>query len=101
MTEDKKINTEYRLLLNKLDESDAQILRDVQKSWLNWRTERCDDIDEKSNCDNGVCAGVAHDSCILKVTRERTAELTKFRGNIGSARMQKFSFSKNYENFIK
>lgn len=96
MNLDKKLNTSYRDLIKQLDKKSTPNLRTSQLAWIKWRDETCDDAEQAANCSNGVCAGVAHDSCILTLTRQRTKELSEFRNDIRIAMDRTFSFSKTY-----
>ena len=93
LAEDSKLNAQYKNLIKKLNGKAASALRTTQRAWLQWRLEKCDDMEELSKCDNGVCAGVAHDACIVALTRYRTADLVKFENDPASAVQANFSFS--------
>jgi uncharacterized protein YecT (DUF1311 family) len=72
-------------------------LRKTQRSWLDWRLEKCEQIDQQASCDNGVCAGVAHDECIISLTKQRTSELINFKKDLATAKSNNFIFSKKYD----
>ena len=72
VVEDQQLNLRYKSLMKKLSAEESRMLRAAQRDWLAWRLEKCDEVDERHSCDNGVCAGVAHDSCIIDTTRQRT-----------------------------
>ncbi|RFP19314.1 DUF1311 domain-containing protein [Duganella sp. BJB475] len=93
MAEDSKLNAQYRSLVKKLNSADAAALRTTQRAWLQWRLDKCDEADEASGCDNGVCAGVAHDACIIAVTRDRTLDFVQFSNDPANAARTNFSFS--------
>ncbi|NYE59771.1 uncharacterized protein YecT (DUF1311 family) [Duganella sp. 1224] len=95
--EDKKLNKEYKELIKVLSKEDVADLRKTQRSWLDWRLEKCEEVDQNANCDNGVCAGVAHDECIVSLLTQRANELNKFRQNVTGARSSRFAFSKKYD----
>lgn len=95
--EDKKLNKEYKELVKALPKDDVAVLRKTQKSWLDWRLEKCDEVDEQAKCDNGVCAGVAHDECIVALTTQRANELSRFKNNLSDAKSSIFSYSKKYD----
>lgn len=97
MKEDKKLNKEYKELIKALSKEDIANLRKTQRSWLDWRLETCEEADQHANCDNGVCAGVAHDECIVSLTTQRANELSKFRQNVTEAKSSSFNFSKKYD----
>jgi uncharacterized protein YecT (DUF1311 family) len=97
MKEDKKLNKEYKELVKVLDKDNVVALRKTQRSWLDWRIDKCDEVDEQAKCDNGVCAGVAHDECIVALTIQRTNELSRFKQNLQDARSSGFIFLKNYD----
>jgi uncharacterized protein YecT (DUF1311 family) len=97
LKEDKKLNKEYKDLVKALGKDDVATLRKTQRAWLDWRLEECDEVDEKSKCDNGVCAGVAHDECIVALTTQRTTELSRFKQNVQDAKSSGFAFSKKYD----
>ncbi|MQA18135.1 DUF1311 domain-containing protein [Rugamonas sp. FT103W] len=93
IAEDGKLNAQYKNLIKILNGKDASALRTTQRAWLQWRLDKCDDMEELSKCDNGVCAGVAHDACIVALTRYRTADFVKFENDPVSAVRANFSFS--------
>jgi uncharacterized protein YecT (DUF1311 family) len=97
MKEDKKLNKEYKELIKKLSKEDVDTLRKTQRSWLDWRLEKCEEADQMANCDNGVCAGVAHDECVVSLTTQRSNELSRFKHNVPEARTSNFTFSKKYD----
>lgn len=94
---DLKLNTEYRELIKKINKIDIDILRKNQREWLKWRLEKCEEVDESSACDNGMCAGVDHDTCIVTLTDQRIKEIVKYKDDIPSGRVNGFSFSKEYK----
>nr|WP_167761368.1 lysozyme inhibitor LprI family protein [Duganella callida] len=95
--EDKELNQEYKALIKALSKDDVAVLRKMQRSWLDWRLDKCDEVDQQANCDNGVCAGVAHDECIVALTAQRVNELSRFRQNVHEAKSNNFNFSKKYD----
>jgi len=97
MKEDKKLNKEYKELVKILPKNDVAALRNTQRSWLDWRLEKCDEVDEQAKCDNGICAGVAHDECIVVLTTQRANELSRFKNNLSDAKSSIFSYSKRYD----
>lgn len=94
MKQDRKLNANYKALMKSLSKGDAATLKSAQLQWLDWRVEKCDDIDEQAKCDNGVCAGVAHDDCMVAITASRAAELKQFADNLGAAKAAKFTFGR-------
>lgn len=93
LAEDSKLNTEYKSLIKKLNSTDATALRTAQRRWLQWRLDKCDEAEDASKCDNGVCAGVAHDACIVTLTKDRTLNFVKFSSDPASAVRANFTFS--------
>jgi len=93
---DLKLNKNYKELATKLNQIDISKLRNPQRAWIKWREEKCDDIDAKANCDNGACAGYAHDTCLVDLTEKRAAELSSFSNDLETARHKNFAFSKDY-----
>jgi uncharacterized protein YecT (DUF1311 family) len=91
---DAKLNDEYRRLFQQLKSEDRKSLRIAQREWIRWRNAQCETEEAEANCDNGVCAGVAHDSCILDLTARRTKELHRFAQDIASGVETGFSYSK-------
>ncbi len=94
MVEDSKLNGQYKSLIKKLSARDAMALRVAQRTWLQWRLDKCDEAEDASSCDNGVCAGVTHDACIVTVTRNRTLDFVKFSNDPARAVRVNFSFSR-------
>jgi uncharacterized protein YecT (DUF1311 family) len=91
---DKQLNVSYRSLRGSLNNNDRESLKKTQINWINWRDEICDDLEVEANCNNGMCTGVAHDSCIVFLTEQRNNELDRFKENINNAKAVKFEFSK-------
>jgi len=91
---DKKLNQSYKSLRKTLNETDRNDLRKTQTNWITWRDKTCDDLESEANCDNGMCVGVAHDSCIVTLTQRRHDELELFKKNVTKAKALNFSFSK-------
>lgn len=80
--------------MKRLGKSDAATLTGTQRQWLDWRLEKCGDIDEQAHCDNGICAGDAHDDCIVSFTLQRADELKRFANDPAAAVAAKFAFSR-------
>jgi uncharacterized protein YecT (DUF1311 family) len=91
---DAKLNDEYRRLSQQLRSADRKSLQKAQREWIRWRDEQCETEEADANCDNGVCTGVAHDSCILDLTARRTKELRRFSQSTASGVGSGFAFSK-------
>lgn len=98
--EDKRLNDAYAALQRSLNNSAAQQLRATQRSWIKWRDQTCEDAEERGGCNNGVCAGVEQDGCVVKLTRVRAAELTHFLADPASAARSRFSYAKKYEGWL-
>lgn len=63
---DGALNRAYKSLMTQLDKDSGSALRAVQRTWIKWRDEKCDRVQEESGCNqNGSCDGVAHDMCIV------------------------------------
>jgi uncharacterized protein YecT (DUF1311 family) len=97
LRQDKSLNSEYKNLIRSLTKEEVSALRKTQRSWLDWRLEKCEQIDQQASCDNGVCAGVAHDECIISLTKQRTSELINFKKDLATAKSNNFIFSKKYD----
>jgi uncharacterized protein YecT (DUF1311 family) len=95
--EDFRLNRAYQELMRSLKQADQQLLRKAQRSWLIWREEKCEEVDVAANCENGACAGVAHDSCIVGLTRQRGSELIVFSQNLPEARKRNYAFTLDYD----
>lgn len=91
---DAQLNAAYKALYARLNDHDREQLRQMQRQWITWRDETCDDAEAKATCTNGICLGVAHDSCIVRLTARRHDELTKFQADAARARANRFSFSR-------
>ncbi|QGZ37652.1 lysozyme inhibitor LprI family protein [Pseudoduganella flava] len=94
MKSDAILNEEYRRLFQQLKLIDRKSLQKAQREWIMWRDEQCETEEVEANCDNGVCAGVAHDSCILDLTARRAKELRRFTQENASGVDSGFAFSK-------
>jgi uncharacterized protein YecT (DUF1311 family) len=94
---DKELNNAYRKLTKQLDTQSLASLKKTQREWIKWRDEKCDDVEEAANCTNGVCAGVNHDNCIVKLTEKRTGEITGFSNKVLNAQVPPFAFDKTYK----
>lgn len=90
---DKQLNVAYRDLRDKLNRSDANMLKSVQRHWITWRDQVCEDVEAEANCQAGACTGVAHDRCILSLTKTRRDELMSFLAEPRAAITRKFAFS--------
>jgi uncharacterized protein YecT (DUF1311 family) len=72
---DNEFNAHYQMLLKKRSPEFKAKLRNIQRDWIVWREEKCDEVQENSGCnENGSCNGVAHDYCIIDLTRMRDEE---------------------------
>lgn len=91
------LNKTYKKLMSKIGSISKSLLRSSQTKWIDWRDEKCDQIQENSDCDASLCNGVAHDICIIDLTHQRIQELEKYSRNIESATEQKFDFSRSYK----
>lgn len=94
---DIKLNKTYRKLMSELDADSKSLLKSSQREWIDWRDEKCDEVQEDSMCQNSTCNGVAHDICIIDLTNQRTRELEKFSLNKSQAREHKFAFNRTYK----
>ena len=95
---DDRLNRSYSILRKMLNKTDQENLRKIQTSWISWRDETCDDLESEANCDNGMCTGVAHDSCMVSLTERRNNELEVFKKDITKAKASNFSFSRRLPN---
>lgn len=94
---DMKLNKTYRKLISGLDSGSKYLLKTSQREWIDWRDEKCDEVQEESGCQNSLCNGVAHDICIIDLTIQRTRELEEYSLNKERGREQKFAFSRTYK----
>lgn len=94
---DGALNLSYKALMTELNKDASSILRTVQKTWIKWRDENCDQVNENSECQNSSCTGVAHDICIIDLTNQRTHELEEYSRNTEGARKQGFAFNRSYK----
>jgi len=70
-----KLNKTYKKLMLELDFGTKPLLRSSQRKWIDWRDEKCEQVQEDSGCQNSLCNGVAHDICIIDLANQRTQEL--------------------------
>jgi uncharacterized protein YecT (DUF1311 family) len=89
---DRKLNLQYGSLIKKLAAPARALLRTRQREWITFRDKKCDEVQVAAKCDNGMCDGVAHDDCMLDLTKIRTAELASFASRAASD----FAFDKEY-----
>lgn len=92
--EDKVLNARYKILSKAYGKNTLANLKKVQREWIKWRDAKCNEVQAKSGCDNGLCEGVAHDECIIHLTEARSLELLDFIKNPGDAEKRLFQFSK-------
>ncbi|MHA6575454.1 lysozyme inhibitor LprI family protein [Pseudomonas yamanorum] len=97
INEDKNLNLSYKELRKKLNYETQPKLKAAQLAWIKWRDNKCDQVQEEAMCSNGLCDGVAHDSCIVDLTKQRERELLQFQKNISDVQSNSFEFSKKYE----
>lgn len=93
---DRELNRQYKSLSKKISLDEKSLLVKSQRKWLQWRDEKCDEIQEEIQCGNSLCIGVAHDKCILDLTSKRTSELTRFIENTAFGTESQFAFSQEY-----
>jgi uncharacterized protein YecT (DUF1311 family) len=96
MKGDRELNNTYRKLTKQLDANSLSVLKTTQRAWIQWRDDKCEDIEEAANCTNGVCAGVNHDNCVVDLTKKRSNELAGFSKKLQSAKESGFVFDKKY-----
>lgn len=94
---DIKLNKTYKKLMSGLDSGSKSLLKSSQREWIDWRDEKCDQVQEESGCQNSSCNGVAHDICIIDLTNQRTQELEEYSQNTGSAKKRMFAFTRSYK----
>jgi len=92
---DADLNTTYKAVYSTLDESGRSNLRQVQRKWMRWRDETCDDAEAEANCTNGMCVGVAHDSCIVRLTERRYNELKQIASKHSNVIPHRFNYSQS------
>lgn len=93
---DKELNFRYRALVKKLDQKSIASLRSTQREWIKFREEKCIEFEIAAECDNGICAGVNHDNCVVDLTKTRTEELKSITIKLESAPVLDFGFDKIY-----
>jgi len=91
---DTELNLTYKSLLKLLNEDARTTLKITQREWIKWRDEKCDEVQEKIECNSPTCFGVTHDSCIIQMTADRSDELRQFKINTKDAVAKKFQFSR-------
>lgn len=94
---DIKLNKTYKKLMSGLDSGSKSLLKSSQREWIDWRDEKCDQVQEESGCQNSSCNGVAHDICIIDLTNQRTEELEEYSRSTDSAKKRRFAFSRSYK----
>lgn len=91
---DSRLNFSYKTLQASLGGNDARILKITQRKWIAWRDDTCDEAEAAARCTNGMCVGVAHDSCIVQLTERRQGELDTFKADLKKSKAAGFGFSK-------
>ena len=95
MREDKALNLAYRTLSKSLENNNRVLLKKAQRQWIAWRDEKCQAVQEKTIfCGTLGCDGRQHDSCIVKITSDRTRDLNQFIKHKDEAEKKKFDFSR-------
>jgi uncharacterized protein YecT (DUF1311 family) len=97
MNVDKKLNVNYKKLRRALSSTQKDDLRKTQKEWIEWRNEKCEAAQEGSGCNNGLCAGVSHDECMVDLTSRRATELLNFSKLPRKAFAEKYRFKAEYK----
>ena len=75
---DKRLNASYKSLLATLNPERKKALVDAEVAWLKFRDSNCDFIFDPNG---GTAAGMAANSCVLRMTAERALELDSFKSN--------------------
>lgn len=91
---DKNLNEHYARLMKMLPAEPKVQLRNVQRTWIEWRDAKCEELE--SGCVTGSCAGVAHDSCIVDLTSKRGNELKAYSKNLRAAEQADFTYLTDY-----
>lgn len=93
---DAELNLTYKKLTKLIEKSDKTLLKKSQKDWILWRNETCKKAEDDAlpRCSNVSCLGLAKDSCLIELTKQRTTDFLEFQKNIKQARQNNFSFSK-------
>jgi uncharacterized protein YecT (DUF1311 family) len=91
---DRQLNASYGKLMESLDKNSKSELRNVQRRWIEWRDNKCEELE--SHCVTGSCSGVAHDSCIVDLTKNRDRELKSYYRNMENAKQRNFAFAMEY-----
>lgn len=91
---DQQLNTSYGKLMDRLSKDQKFKLRSAQRRWIEWRDKKCEELE--SYCVTGSCSGVAHDSCVIDLTKIRDRELRSYYMNVEDAEQRNFAFSMDY-----
>jgi uncharacterized protein YecT (DUF1311 family) len=91
---DSELNSAYKALYSSLSKLDQGQLKIAQRKWIKWRDDTCDDVEADANCTNGMCVGVAHDSCVVRLTERRRDELKQISSKSGT-KADRFRFSES------
>lgn len=92
--QDSRLNASYQALRASFGKDDAKTLKNMQRKWIAWRDDTCDNAEAAASCTNGMCVGVAHDSCIVRLTERRWGELDSFKADLKKSKAAGFNFSK-------
>jgi|EndMetStandDraft_8_1072994.scaffolds.fasta_scaffold90358_3 uncharacterized protein YecT (DUF1311 family) len=73
---DKRLNATYKNLLASLNPERQKALVAAEAAWLKFRDSNCAFL---ADPDGGTAAGMASNSCVLRMTAERALELDSFK----------------------
>jgi uncharacterized protein YecT (DUF1311 family) len=73
---DKRLNANYKSLLETLDPDRKKALIAAEVAWLKFRDSNCDFLFDPNG---GQAARMAANSCVLRMTAERALELESFK----------------------
>jgi uncharacterized protein YecT (DUF1311 family) len=75
---DKRLNASYKSLLATLNPERQKALIAAEVAWLKFRDSNCAFVFDPQG---GQAARMAANSCVLRMTAERTLELESFKSN--------------------
>ena len=75
---DKRLNANYKSLLERLDPDRKKALIAAEVAWLKFRDSNCDFLFDPNG---GQAARMTANSCVLRMTAERALELESFKPN--------------------
>lgn len=92
---DEDLNLQYKNLAKRLNKEQKALLKEIQRNWITWRDDICDEIVTQSGCTNASCENTSMSYCLVDLTNKRLSEIKGFLSNRDLNEQRDFSFSKS------